>query len=477
MKYYLILFISFVFLSGCYVYDNGNDPGAMSYQGYNTVSELNNIIPEYNNKSILISAKFNSSITYEYQIKECDIEFWDDIIIHINDSNLFNISHLNLLTDQKYEWRVRGSELERKGEWSEAKIIVNLSELANDYFKEENILYLSDFIYISINNLTWGDSWEVRYKIDGGDFILVEPTANYIFIDKISAVESIIYQIRETKGDLKSFWSKNCVLFRDNTYLNVNNIITENLEFVLGIGNEQPDTPDQNVILESGFAMGETEVSNTQFCTVINNYISELEITVSGLYSGDNIILSFNNVITFSQGFLTVPDNQENLPVVGVSWFGAQVFSEYLNRLEGWDIIIDLETMDVNLDKTGYRLPSESEWEYTARGDLLYLYPWGNVFDDTKLNSNGNGVIVCGNSNNTSFFSCYDMAGNVWEWCLDNYSGSGYLSQQDNGIKVIRGGSWREESNIFFNTSFRSYLGSDNTADNVGFRLLFHYGN
>ena len=133
-------------------------------------------------------------------------------------------------------------------------------------------------------------------------------------------------------------------------------------------------------------------------------------------------------------------------PVVNVNWDDAQAYVAWLSLVTG----------------KAYRLLSESEYEYAARGGTTMAYPWG---DDIKLNSttmaNCNG---CGSkwdnrqpasvgSFSPNKFGLYDMVGNVWEWTQDcvhqNYNAaptddSAWLEANggDCGNHVLRGGSW-----------------------------------
>ncbi|GBL11357.1 serine/threonine-protein kinase pkn1 [Microcystis aeruginosa Sj] len=130
-------------------------------------------------------------------------------------------------------------------------------------------------------------------------------------------------------------------------------------------------------------------------------------------------------------------NNPQN-PVEDVSWNDAQAFCQKLSQITG---------------KT-YRLPTEAEWEYACRAGTTTPYYFG---DDA--NQLGDYAWYNGNSQNTTHpvgqkranaWGLYDMSGNVWEWCEDNWhdnyigapkDGSAWLTN-DNHSQIVRGGSW-----------------------------------
>jgi eukaryotic-like serine/threonine-protein kinase len=96
----------------------------------------------------------------------------------------------------------------------------------------------------------------------------------------------------------------------------------------------------------------------------------------------------------------------------------------------------------------GLRLPREVEWEVAARGPRPGDYPWGDATDDQETRCN-----VIADRDGFTFsspvgrfpagaspFGCLDMAGNVWEWCEDEFTALG--DDDDRGRRVIRGGAW-----------------------------------
>ncbi|GAB4501065.1 MAG: hypothetical protein Fur0035_06060 [Anaerolineales bacterium] len=153
-----------------------------------------------------------------------------------------------------------------------------------------------------------------------------------------------------------------------------------------------------------------------------------------------------------SQYFLRL-DAYKNHPAVYVSWYGAKAYCEWLGA--------------------EYRLPTEAEWEYAARGGLEKTsYPWGDASPICTAGAqNGANYSACGEYDTMktkSFapnkYGLYDMAGNVWEWTDSLYNnGSAY---------VLRGGSWDSLSGDLLRVSYRDWFDPANTYGDIGFRCV-----
>ena len=166
-----------------------------------------------------------------------------------------------------------------------------------------------------------------------------------------------------------------------------------------------------------------------------------------------------------------VPDRwgRERMPVINVSWVDAKQYVSWLSQLTGKE----------------YRLPTEAEWEYAARAGVNTRYSWGDDLGMGNANCDG-----CGSqwdlqqaapvgSFKPNRAGLYDMHGNVWEWVEDSWhenydvaptDGSAWVRGGDPSFRVVRGGSWRNESELV-RAAVRFRRNANVRFDTLGFRV------
>ncbi len=181
-------------------------------------------------------------------------------------------------------------------------------------------------------------------------------------------------------------------------------------------------------------------------------------------------------------------------PVVGVTWEQANAFcnwrtkkkNDYLRGKKGTSSVPD------------FRLPTEAEWEYAARGGLEFAtYPWGTGgttsdrgcflanFKPVRGNYAVDGALytVEAKSFNANDYGLYNMAGNVSEWTNTAYNLSSYymastmnpnVEDRKNKRKIVRGGSWKDVA-YYLEVGSRDYEYADTARSYIGFRTVQNY--
>jgi formylglycine-generating enzyme required for sulfatase activity len=253
---------------------------------------------------------------------------------------------------------------------------------------------------------------------------------------------------------------------------------------------DDDELPVHSVYVDS-FFMSKYEITNQQYCDYLNStYPGQIKVVGGVVYASSDSGNSYPycdtrnyhifSQIDFSGGVFSVRtkdgrDMSDN-PMVQVSWYGAAAYCNWRSSQEGYESCYNLSTWECDFTKKGYRLATEAEWEYAARGgeqSPYYRFPWGDTISHSQANYYADPCEFSYDINPTrcyhpdwddgdwpytsvvgSFspngFGLYDMAGNVWKWCNDWYDLDYYdTSPYDNPTgpasgtyRVIRGGGW-----------------------------------
>lgn len=246
---------------------------------------------------------------------------------------------------------------------------------------------------------------------------------------------------------------------------------------------------DGRTVTLGNFWMGIYEVTQAEYESVMKNQTVEI--------AEEEYVLNSNPSKNTEQNLAT-NEVQKNRPVENISWYDAVYYCNALSNKTGKKCAykIEIEEIDrtgsitsaqVELDITanGYRLPTEAEWEFAARGGGLvaatnwyYNYSGSNKIDSVcwdNFNSSRKSHQVGLKSQNR--LGLYDMSGNVAEWCHDFYH---YISPTEEtnptgtlhgSFKVIRGGSFASPSEDC-TVSKRAYTEPDSTFKDIGFRVV-----
>jgi len=181
-------------------------------------------------------------------------------------------------------------------------------------------------------------------------------------------------------------------------------------------------------------------------------------------------------------------------PVVGVSWNQAKAFCAWRTMYKNSFVKKQKGRDQVN----SFRLPTEAEWEYAARGGIESgTYPWGGPyakndrgcflanFKPNRGDYAADGALytVEARSYEPNDFNLYNMAGNVSEWTESSYDATAYefvstinpnVPDKKNQRKVVRGGSWKDVA-YFLQVSTRDFEYADSARSYIGFRTVQDY--
>jgi len=169
-------------------------------------------------------------------------------------------------------------------------------------------------------------------------------------------------------------------------------------------------------------------------------------------------------------------------PITGVSWYNAVAYCNWLSEQEGKQKYYSISGTNVTINSgaNGYRLPTEAEWEYAAKGGNQskgYKYAGSNTVDEVaEYSGNNNKTTKPVGGKKANELGICDMSGNVWEWCYDWY-GTYSTDNQINPTgatsgsnRVFRGGSWYGGA-TFCRVSVRNDDSPDIRSNDIGFRL------
>ncbi len=269
-------------------------------------------------------------------------------------------------------------------------------------------------------------------------------------------------------------------------------------------GGEENAQPVHTVTL-SPYWIGKYEVTNQEYVNALNWANSQGLVSIEAPHASvqgyDQKLLNlrvYYSWVNYLDGrFHVLSDDGESMaeyPVSPVTWYGAAIYCNWLSEANGLEPCYDTSTWECDFSKNGYHLPTEAQWERAAAWDGSNHWAYGFTSDDidgTRCNCSESGlynqwVVPVGYYNglngavdSPSPVGCYDMSGNVEEWCNDWYGASFYATSPTadpkgpsvGTLRVLRGGSRRSPLEACRSAFRSSHEPGDASRDQFGFRL------
>ncbi len=219
--------------------------------------------------------------------------------------------------------------------------------------------------------------------------------------------------------------------------------------------NNSPSNSKSTQIHEENcpFVIGRYEITNSQFIQFLNESVALQRMNPDWL-EADPILTKVKQLP--SGQFIIVP-GFENHPVIGVNWYGARAYCNWLTEKT----------------KVPFRLPTETEWQYANAAGLAnssHLPAW-QIEDNGWFEANAaSGPRPIGEKN-PNILGLYDLQGNLWEWCADTAFDNPSKSGETN--RMICGGAWNSNLKDLEKTAWRKYVNAIPENNNsIGFRVV-----
>ena len=416
----------------------------------------------------------------------------------LKDSEItFTASPANSVSHEVDKWEVTGGQIVSGGEDGSASVKVKITgdTTVKVTFKEKPVYYTVSLVHeggnLTANPVLQGgkalkdseitftaspanpsthevDKWEITggQVLEGGGHgsssAKVKITANttvkvtFKLIDKTYTVGSVEFT-------MKGIAAVNDALVGNNDY-----------------NNNKPHT-----VSLSAYLIGETEVTQELWQAVMGNNPSYFDGS-SGKEPAEG-------------------ETQGKRPVEQVNWYHAIAFCNKLSLKLSLDPCytvnvggtpVDFESLtfdqipttynadwnkaELDMNKNGFRLPTEAEWEWAAKGGTDYKWAGTNTWTELKnyawYDSNSGNKTHEVKKKSPNGYGLYDMSGNVWEWCWDWYGDlptsleADYAGAASGSIRVKRGGNWNGLE-FYCHVGLRHYYFPDYVSDRTGLRL------
>lgn len=403
------------------------------------------------------------------------------------------------IADSNHDGFVTGTEL---GEFLQKEVVSKTNQKQHpQYGKIRNpALDKGDFVFVVDSTIVDNKSIQptlgqierietrgsIKIKSDlSGELFLNDQIVGFLSKDSTFFLKNIAagkHKIR-LEGD-ENFWKTVVVRPQETEFIEIEPyynkantlpfmkmVHVEGGDFVMGNDSSQQDQKPQHSVTLSDFEIGAYEVTIRQFITFVKetNYVTDIEKNEGRGFFMENGALKEAEGLNWRYLPNKKISADRSRPVVYVSWNDAVAFTDWMTKKYPGT----------------YRLPTEAEWEYAARGGArrkTTLYAGSNELKEVKRE-----LTQTGETQNSYFMErvkpnellIYDMSGGVSEWCLDWYDKNYYRKSSiynpkgpnSGNFKVLRGGSWLSKDD-FSHVFHRNKTNPNHAGFTDGFRVV-----
>ena len=441
--YLTLLIITALIISSC-----DNDDFVSPYDITSSVAQPTNLqITQISASSVKLTWNDNCQGEEGYKIsRKKDNELWVDEYAVVGE-NIPEYIDRNIIPNSEYRYIVKAYYDELNSNYIELSINTLINAPSNLQITQESV---------SSVRLTWEDNyqWEEGYKIS-------RKKDDEEWVDEYAVVEENMQEYIDDSLELYSVYR-----YRIKAYYQDNE--STSLEVRIGLA------PENFIFISAGlFTMGYSGG---------NGYSNELpvhEVAFSSYVIGKYEVTQaeYQALMGNNPSYFLGSDK----PVENVSWYDVVEYCNARSIEESLTPCYDTDDWSCDFSANGYRLPTEAEWEYAARGasnDPDYLYSGSdNIESVAWYSANSGSTTHTVGTKSPNSLGIYDMSGNVWEWCNDWYGDYSSSVQSDpigpatGSYRVIRGGSWGSSA-THCRVAFRSHYTPTLSYNSVGFRIV-----